>query len=68
MGGGDDASGDDGTGRDRETADGDGFAGSLLDWSVNRSHGDTSGAEASRELAQIREQAETLSDEDRRRR
>ncbi|WP_424003041.1 hypothetical protein ACOZ4I_03405 [Haloarcula salina] len=42
------------------------FAGSVLDWSTNYAHGSNDG-EGTRELAAIRETAEMLEDQDRRR-
>ena len=54
---------------DSEDADeSSGFAGSMLDWSVNYGHGATTGHEASREIAQIQEKAELLDEQDRRQR
>jgi hypothetical protein len=43
------------------------FAGSLLDWSVNYSHGPDGGrGEAAREMARVREKAELLDEQHRR--
>ena|GEM_PF-838342 len=56
------------SGSDDESSD-DGFAGSLLDWSVNYGHGPDGGrGEAAREMAQIQEQAEVLDEQDQHRR
>jgi len=41
-----------------------GYAGSLLDWSVNYGHGTTTHHEAAREIAQIQEKAEILDRQD----
>ncbi|WP_254279195.1 hypothetical protein [Haloarcula marina] len=51
---------------DAEDGD-DGFAGSRLDASVNQSHGE-SGQTAAREMDEIQERAQTLSQADQRRR
>ncbi|MBV0900614.1 hypothetical protein [Haloarcula salina] len=52
---------------DGDSDDDDGaFAGSVLDWSTNYAHGSSDG-EGARELAALREKAETLEDQDRRR-
>jgi len=62
-------SGDDSEDADDGRDDGDGVAGSLLDWSVDYGHGPDGGrGEAARELAQIQEKAELLAEQDRQRR
>ncbi|WP_262180932.1 hypothetical protein [Haloarcula laminariae] len=54
---------------DAENGASGGFAGSMLDWSVNYSHGPDGGrGEAAREMAQIQAKAEMLDEQDRRRR
>ena len=45
--------------------DGGGFAGSVLDWSVNYGHGTAGNVEAAREMAAIQETAELLDDDER---
>ena len=56
-------------GDDGESDDEGQFTGSLLDWSVNYGHGPDGGrGEAAREMAQIREKAELLDEQDQHRR
>jgi len=50
---------------DGDSDDDGAFAGSVLDWSTNYAHGASDG-EGARELAAIREKAETLEDQRRR--
>ena len=45
-----------------------GFAGSILDWSVNYGHGTATHREANREIARIQEKAELLDAQERHRR
>jgi len=52
--------GDDGDG----DGDSGGFAGSMLDWSVNYGHGTAGNADATREMARIQEKAELLEGEE----
>jgi hypothetical protein len=54
---------------DERSTTGDGTAGSLLDWSVNYSHGPDGGrGEAAREIAQIQETADLLDEQEQHRR
>ena len=59
--------GEDGENEDGESHGG-GFAGSVLDWSVNYGHGTGGNAEAAREMAGIQEKAEVLDEQDQYRR
>ena len=56
-------------GEDGDAEDGDGggsgFAGSMLDWSVNYGHGIAGDAEAAREIAGIQEKAEVQDEKER---